>query len=212
MSRCHNRRKGGNPRKKSKGKAKKLKMSIRVVEMPAMPAAPLSPTTEEPIVVMSGDAARKIVALVEGDPNHECGAFLIGNLCKDRITGTVIAFVDDIYTDGAYGSGSDYEFTVDTQIACLRYVERNHEGRMHVFGTVHSHANHPAFFSGTDYMMMNSRRVDEVHMVISPRYGEYVLTYKNKDGEYNHSAVLQTDETFFRFARKRLQGGEANAY
>jgi|GEM_PF-1901376 len=213
MSRCQNRRKGGSPRKRGKKGAPKAKWAVKgAAAVQAMPAPLCSPSIDIPVMVLSAAAVKKIVDFVEGDPNHECGAFLIGNLCKDRVTGVCIGFVEDIYTDGDYGSGSDYEFTVDTQIRCLSYVERNYDGRMHVIGTVHSHANYPAFYSGTDYRMMGSRMMDEMHMVISPRFGEYVLTYKNKETVYNHSVALQTDAKAFRYARKTIQERDGCAY
>ncbi len=204
MSKQHIKRKTRKKNNKYKSKAYKARKAAKTtVENAVTTPSVQIPTKEVPILMLSAEAAKKIVDLVEGDPNHECGAFLIGNLCKDKITGVCISFVEDIYTDGKYGSGSDYEFTVETQIKCIRYVERNHNGLMHVVGTIHSHANHPAFYSATDYRMMNSMR-DEVHMVISPKNDEFVLTYKNDENTYNYSIELQTDEEVFRYARKSL--------
>ena len=213
MSKQHIKRETRMKKKKYRTKAQKARMAPKeaVNVMESTPSTQY-PTTEVPILTLSAEAAKKIADLVEGDPNHECGAFLIGNLCKDKITGVCISFVSDVYTDGKYGSGSDYEFTVDTQYKGMKYVEKNYNGEMHIIGTVHSHANHPAFYSATDYRMMNSGMWDQVHMVISPRYGEYVLTYKNREGMYNYSIALQTDQKVFRYERKNLTESDGNVY
>lgn len=144
-----------------------------------------------PLVVMSGKAWGKIDCVVNGDTSRECGALLIGNLCRDRITGAVLAFVDDAYTDGRYGDRSSFRFTAAMQADAVNYCMSAYGETKHVIGTVHSHGVHDAFFSGVDDEMMQSRRSEEVHMVVSPSHGTFVLCFKGLDGEYS-DAVLET--------------------
>ncbi len=142
-----------------------------------------------PLVVMSKMAWNRIDEIVMGDTSRECGALLLGNLCRDRITGAVIAFVDDAYTDGTYGDRSSYRFTAAMQADAVNYCMREYGETKHVIGTIHSHGTHDAFFSTVDDDMMRSRRSEEVHMVVSPSHGTYVLCYKGLDDVYS-SAVL----------------------
>lgn len=149
-------------------------------------------------VHLSDAAMEKIVALVEGDPRHECGAFLIGNLLVDPVSDdrSMIAFVDDVYTDGKYGGGADYTFTASMQTDAAGYIFRTYGFEKHMIGTVHSHAQFDSFFSSVDHTMMEARRSNEVHMVISPSHGTYVLTFKNSELQYDHSVELVTGREF----------------
>ncbi len=142
--------------------------------------------------VVSESAMERIIQLVEGDVHHECGAFLIGNLLTDHITGDVLAVVDDIYTDGCYGTSSNYTFTARHQRDALVYIYRTYGRSKHMIGTVHSHAQFDSFYSGTDYQMMNSRLSEEIHLVLSPSHKTYVLTYKDLKYDYHNDIVFET--------------------
>ncbi len=146
--------------------------------------------------VFSKTAMDKILAQVEGDVYHETGAFLIGTLLTDHINGDTLAVVDDIYTDGCYGSASNYTFTARHQVDAVSYILRKYGESKHMIGTVHSHAQFDAFYSGTDYTMMNSRLSEEIHMVLSPSHRTYVLTYKDLDYEYHNDIVLEVGSGF----------------
>lgn len=175
----------------------------RSSDAPALPLMTIAPSDLERVAVMSDLATRKIDSLVFGDPDHECGALLIGNLLTDDITGTVVALIDDVYTDGLYGGGADYSFSSRMQVDALNYIFREYGERKHMIGTVHSHARFDAFYSDVDYRMMNSRRSEEVHMVVSPSHRTYVLAYKDLDFEYRYDVVLRAGP-LFRFRRNRL--------
>ena len=142
-----------------------------------------------PLVVLSSTAWGRIHEVVKGDETSECGALLIGNLLRDRITGAVLAFVDDAYTDGEYGSSSSYRFTASMQADAVAYCMGRYGETKHVIGTVHSHGVHDAFFSSMDDEMMQSRRSEEVHMVVSPSHGTFVLCFKGLDGEYSDAML-----------------------
>ncbi len=148
----------------------------------------------------SDTAMTKILTQVEGDVYHECGAFLIGNLMTDHITGHTIAIVDDVYSDGEYGTPSNYSFSSHMQVKALNYIERNYGDAKHMIGTVHSHAQFDAFYSGTDYDMMNSRRSEEIHMVLSPSHRTFVLTYKDMEFVY-HNDIELADPAVFGYRR-----------
>lgn len=134
-----------------------------------------------PRIMMSEKAWKVISEVVSGNPRKECGALLIGNILRDRVTGATLAMVDDAYTDGDYGGMSEYKFSAATQAHCVNYVFRSYGDTKHVIGTVHSHGLHDSFFSSVDHVMMTSRRSEEVHLVLSPSHMTYVATFKDLD-------------------------------
>lgn len=155
-----------------------------------------------PKAIISKKAWSKITEVVDMDTGRECGALLIGNILRDRVTGMTIALVDDAYSDGEHGGTSDYRFTAALQAQCVNYVYREYGEEKHVIGTVHSHGNHDAFFSSVDYRMMTSRRSEELHMVLSPSHGTYVVTFKDLennfvDADLDVSAIMNS----FRYRR-----------
>lgn len=151
----------------------------------AMPTATCGDGRMLPHVIMSPRAWAKIRDVVNGNVRRECGALLIGNICRDRITGTTVILVDDAYTDGTYGSASSYMFSADMQARCVNYLYNRYGDTKHVIGTVHSHGIHDAFFSSVDDDMMTSRRSEEVHMVLSPSHETYVICFKDLSNEFH---------------------------
>ena len=157
-----------------------------------------------PIIRFSEKAAADVVKLVEGDPKRECGCFLIGNLLTDRITGATVAFVDEVFSDWQYGGAADYTFSNEVQVNCTLHVMREFKDTKHVIGTLHSHGTFPAFFSSVDYKMMNSRRSQEFHLVVSPSRHTYTVTYKDLDYGYHHDAELLTENIGNIFTYERV--------
>lgn len=147
-------------------------------------------------VEVSRAAAERIHGLVSGDPEHECGGVLIGSLCTDPHTGKVVSCVDDVFTDGRYGTESGYEFTADCLLECMAYMRGRYGSSKRFIGTVHSHAGFPPFFSGTDREMMGMRRGAEVHLVVSPSHGTYTACYKDPEGDLRDAACLFPEGSF----------------
>lgn len=155
-----------------------------------------------PVIVIDDAVATRFIDLINGDPEHECGALLFGNVCRDRVTGATIAFVEDMYTDGTYGTHSDYCFTADMQIDALHQMRIAHGKTKHIIGTAHSHAIHDAFFSAIDYRMMETKHSDEVHMVLSPSHNSYVITFKDVNGVF-HEASMVCPEITGKYKKRR---------
>ncbi len=183
-------------RKDKRKKANKVKARMAETADVQTPVADVAKCPDISIACLSPEAANKMICLVEGDPRHECGALLIGNLLTDRISGLTVAYIDDIYTDGQYGGSADYTFTSKMQVEAMSYIFQKYRDTKHMIGTVHSHARFPAFYSDVDYKMMNSRKSEEVHMVISPSQRTYVLTYKDLDFEYHEKIELRARDPF----------------
>lgn len=146
------------------------------------------------------EAMDKILTQIESDCYHETGLFLIGTLMTDHITGRTVAVVKDAYSDGKFGTASNYTFSSRFQCDTLNYIQRTYGEEEHMIGTVHSHAQFDAFYSTTDYEMMNSRKSEEIHMVLSPSRRTYVLTYKDLDFVY-HNDIALMEPSKFRYRR-----------
>lgn len=158
-----------------------------------------------PKIVMSETAWRKISEVVDGNTTLECGALLIGNILRDGITGATIALVDDAYTDGEYGGRSEYRFSAALQAQCVNYVLREYTETKRVIGTIHSHGTHDAFFSSVDYRMMESRRTEEVHIVLSPSHMTYVSAFKDRENVFTEADMdMSMADSSFGYRRNAI--------
>lgn len=155
-------------------------------------------------IVMDPKVAKDITDLVQKEPSKECGAILIGNILQDKITGMVRAYVNDCYTDHVYGSSSEYTFGDDTVPKAFKHIRTNYGDSVHIIGTIHSHAVHPAFFSAVDDRMMRTQGPNQVHMVVSPSTRMFVATFLDHKFEYHNEIVLEMSNirNVFPYTRK----------
>lgn len=171
--------------------------SVRI-QVPDFPTIRTEGGLPIPKVVMSGKAWRRIMEVILGDAGRECGALLIGNILRDGTTGATVALVDDAFSDGEYGSRSEYRFPAALQAQCLNYVCREYAESKRVIGTIHSHGVHDAFFSSVDYRMMEAHRSEEIHIVLSPSHRTYVCAFKDRENVFSEADLDMThaDLTF----------------
>ena len=116
----------------------------------------------------------------------ECGAYLIGYR-KENAFGEESFFIIDLYRCKELGTASAFVFTPQSQIRAVQYLTKkykNYETKPAIIGTIHSHAQHNAFFSSVDletYKRFGSKSL--CFLVYSPKYKKVVACTKLKNKE-----------------------------
>lgn len=147
-------------------------------------------------VIIDEKTIHKLNECIHKNPYKETGMYLIGNTCKDSITGVPIILITDVYSEERQGTASNFEFTTDYQINAVKYVKKNHSGA-HIIGNAHSHAQFPAFWSSVDDEMMLQARENCIYFVISPRYGTYKARFKDSDFNFFDCNIRVVGENHF---------------
>ena len=144
-------------------------------------------------VYLEEKAVRKINRQIYRDISRECGGFFIGSVAQDAVSGRPLVSVTDCYVENRFGTAGNFEFTTDYIMNAVKYIRRNCPGS-HLIGNWHSHGIFPAFWSDTDYMMMQQARENCFYMVVSPSHGTWEAVYKDMDFHF-HTCSLRMAST-----------------
>jgi len=156
----------------------------------------------------------KIQKLVYGNPDKECGGFLLGTLSCDPVNGRWLGLVEDAYCINRYGEPSTFTFLPIDTLNAMSYVAKKyrqsletdneikrfcitrstdkipfHINTKRIIGNFHSHGNSDAFFSTIDEHMMRKQSTNEFYIVHSPSHKKIIGKFKDTKFNFYKSTI-----------------------
>lgn len=134
------------------------------------------------MIYLSNNVHKQFCSYAKKHSFIECGAYLIGKRKPNSFREDDFVVLD-IFICKEKGNCSEFVFSPDSQIKACKYINEKYEKckiKPCIVGTIHSHAQHNAFFSSVDistYKRFGTKTL--CFIVYSPRYKKWVACSRN---------------------------------